>query len=664
MKFHIKSTFVWAVIILIAATTSAPAQLSKQDIANLRARALEEDWTFTVGENSATSYSLDELCGLEVPEGWQEDGNFDPCIPTRDLPLRFDWRDSSGCTPVKNQGGCGSCWAFGTVGALECNILIEDGIEVDLSEQWLVSCNRNGWSCGGGWFAHDYHQWKSDLCGNAGAVLEADFPYAASNLPCDCPYPHQFTIVSWSYIGSSSQIPGIESMKQAILDYGPISVAVAANSAMQAYDGGIFNGPSSSNINHAVVLVGWDDNQGTNGVWFMRNSWGTGWGEDGYMRIEYGISQIGYAACYIDYTGPSWLEIEFAGELPEFIEPGQEVTLEVVAEGINGGEPVAGSGKLHYSINGQPFQAVNMIEMSGGQYQAVLPVADCYDRLEYYVSVEEVSGDTYYMPDPDYPLLTIVTMEIVDVFTDDFETDLGWTVSGNATDGQWNRGIPVDFQRGDPDSDYDGSGQCFLTDNAAENSDVDGGTTTLISPLLDLSEGNVLLSYGRWYSNNSGNDAYTDEMHIYISNDNGVNWTLVETVGPVDQASGGWFEHKFLVDDFIAPTDIMRLRIDASDLNSSSVVEAAIDAVTAVRLLCGPPFICGDANQDEDVNVSDAVHIINYIFAAGSPPEPEEAGDTNCDEIVNVSDAVWIINYVFSGGNLPGDIDGDGIPDC
>ncbi len=101
----------------------------------------------------------------------------------RDLPDAFDWRDVDGVTSVKNQASCGSCWAFGTVGPLECNIKIKDGIEVDLSEQWLVSCNRDGWGCGGGWWAHDYHEWKDDPCDGVGAVLEEYFPYQALDLP-------------------------------------------------------------------------------------------------------------------------------------------------------------------------------------------------------------------------------------------------------------------------------------------------------------------------------------------------------------------------------------------------------------------------------------------------------------------------------------------------
>jgi hypothetical protein len=285
-------------------TAPALGQLSRDDIERLKEQGREAGWTFSIGENGATQYSLDDLCGLREPDNWYKEAPFDPCTPAKNLPDAFDWRDQCNLPPARNQGGCGSCWAFGTVGPLECNIAIKDDIIVNISEQYLVSCNNDDWDCSGGWWAHKYHQWKYDLCYDVGAVMEADFPYAAANLPCNCPYPHQYRIESWSYIGDQSSIPSIDAMKQAILDYGPISVAVVSNSAMHAYNGGVFNQTAGGDVNHAVVLVGWDDNQGTDGVWLMRNSWGTWWGEDaGYMRIEYGCSKIGYGACYVNYPG-------------------------------------------------------------------------------------------------------------------------------------------------------------------------------------------------------------------------------------------------------------------------------------------------------------------------------------------------------------------------
>lgn len=307
------------------------AQVTDRDIAALQERARAEGWTFTVGPNPATGVPLEQLCGAREPENWRATARFDPCLPKRDLPEAFDWRELDGCTPVRDQRDCGSCWAFSTVGALECNIKIKDEVSVNLSEQWLVSCNTDGCSCDGGWYCHDYHQWKTDPCDGTGAVMEADFPYQAEDLPCDCPYPHKYFIESWAYIGVGWGIPEIAAMKQAIIDYGPISVGVYAGSEMVAYNGGIFNLDLGEDINHLVVLVGWDDNQGDSGVWIMRNSWGAGWGEDGYMRIEYGCSLIGYAACYVNYRGVQRIgpgDMEFSdiqGDNDGILEPGETI---------------------------------------------------------------------------------------------------------------------------------------------------------------------------------------------------------------------------------------------------------------------------------------------------------------------------------------------------
>ena len=235
-------------------------------------------------------------------------------IPTPDgtpssLPDAFDWRDHGGVTSVKNQGGCGSCWAFATVGPLEANIKIKDGVEKDLSEQYLLSCNTEGWNCTeGGWWAHDYHWWKKPPSeSEAGAVYEADFPYVAWDAPCNGPYPHPYKIDSWAFVGSEDSVPPVEDIKRAIYEHGPVSAAVCVNSAFRHYSGGVFTGPECTDTNHGVVLVGWDDNQGPNGVWILKNSWGPGWGENGYMRIGYGVSQVGYAANYVVYSpaGPT-----------------------------------------------------------------------------------------------------------------------------------------------------------------------------------------------------------------------------------------------------------------------------------------------------------------------------------------------------------------------
>ncbi|MGD8921995.1 MAG: C1 family peptidase [Candidatus Zixiibacteriota bacterium] len=298
----------------------------------MQSQATAAGWTFTVGQNGATDRSIDELCGFVVPDDWKRTAKFrSPSTSQMNLPERFDWRDTIPLPPIKDQGHCGSCWAFATVGALECNIKIRDGVDVDLSEQYLVSCNSDGWGCGGGFFAHDYHQWKTDECGDSGAVLEEYFPYEARDVSCNCPYPRQYYIEDWAYLTEREDLPSISSIKQAIMEYGPVSVAVCVTSSFQGYIGGVYNDCSAGLRNHAVVLVGWDDNQGTNGVWFMRNSWGPDWGEDGYMRIEYNCSSIGFGACFIEYM-PQDPDIDQDGVLnrddncPWVFNPAQENT--------------------------------------------------------------------------------------------------------------------------------------------------------------------------------------------------------------------------------------------------------------------------------------------------------------------------------------------------
>ncbi len=292
---------------IINGEVSTSKGLTNEDIAALQKQIEIEGWTYTVSENPATKYSIDELCGLVEPEEWWVGAKFDSGMPTSTLPDYFDWRVvAGGLPPIKNQGGCGSCWAFGTIAPLECNIKINDGVIEDLSEQWLVSCNIDGYSCSGGWWCHEYFKLdgnRADPCGDSGAVLEQYFPYVAYNAPCNCPYPHDYFINDWAYVGPINGVATVLQIKQAIYEYGPVSVAVCVNSAFQAYSGGIFSGPTCHSINHAVALVGWDDNQGSNGVWFLRNSWGTGWGEGGYMRIEYGVCDVGYRTVRVDYSG-------------------------------------------------------------------------------------------------------------------------------------------------------------------------------------------------------------------------------------------------------------------------------------------------------------------------------------------------------------------------
>ncbi len=535
----------------------------------------------------ASMRSLDDLCNLVEPQNWWKNARFDPCQPQRNLPTSFDWRDFGGDPPIRDQGSCGGCWAFATTGALECNIKIKHNRSVDLSEQWLINCNTDGWNCDGGWFAHEYHMWKTDPCGATGAVLEQYVPYTALNDPCNCPYPHDYYINNWSYIGNDYSIPPVDSIKQAILDHGPVSVAITTNLAFQQYTGGVFNSHSPLAVNHAVVLVGWNDTQGTNGVWLLRNSWGPAWGENGYMRIEYGCSSVGYAACYVNYT-PSLLEFKLPNGVPEILTPGipANFTLEIIEIGdilINS------TPTLHYRYDNGSYQSIPLMPLGNNHYKAILPPAICGDSPEYYISAQgSASGIHTYPYDAPNTTFSSFVGFLSQFYFDDFENDTGWTVSNdvNLIDGEWERGIPIGGgDRGDPPTDYDGSGYCYLTDNVDGNSDVDGGITYLISPKINLSDGYIaVINYAIWYTNYFGINPHADYFDVYLSNDDGVNYQLVESIGPYSVAA--WIPYRLVVNEYMTPTDSMRLVFAASDLGLGSIVEAGVDTCYAYTLTC------------------------------------------------------------------------------
>lgn len=653
-RFHQLWSYTAASLTLILLVSSAYGQLTSKDIEALKTEGIEEGWTFTVSENPATQYSLEELCGMKMPEGWEEiqaRADRGPSAALAELPAAFDWRDSVPLPPIRNQGGCGSCWAFATTGVLECAIKIKDGLNVDLSEQWLVSCNRDGWTCDGGWWAYDYFNLKADGCGDAGPVYESAFPYAAQQLPCGCPYDHQeqYLVGSWSPMGSAP-----DKIKTALLTYGPVGTTIYVNNAFQAYSGGVFNGCASGEINHAVVIVGWDDNQGPEGVWIIRNSWGSWWGEDGgYMRIPYNCSSVGSNATRIYYPGAAKLTFDYPDGLPKDLTPDQAASFRVNIGGVYGGAPQDATGMLHYSIDSGAVQSVSMARLGPNQYEATLPAIACGSDITFYVSAEELSRGTFFDPDPEQPRNAFPVTNGVPVFQDDFETDRGWTVTGDALNGLWETGVPIAADRGDPPTDFDGSGQCYLTGNASGDSDVDGGTTMIESPVFDLDGMHGLVSYARWYANDYGHDPHTDVFVVSISNDSGLNWVTAETVGPEVEASGGWYQHSFWVDDFLQPSADMKVRFEASDLVTTAVIEAAVDDFEVLAYGC-------DTDWDKD-GVANAGDNCPWVY---NPDQTDldgnligdacegccvgpTVGDCDCSGSIDIADIQTLIDNQF-----------------
>ncbi len=371
--------------------------------------------------------------------------------------------------------------------------------------------------------------------------------------------------------------------------------------------------------------------------------------DDDCMRWVYYEANL-FGDPSVAFHGVGAIAFSYPGGVPSVVSPGVPTTFEVVVEGVGDAEPMAASGQIHYSINGGTYQTDWMTETSTNHYEATLPAVDCGDTLRYYVSVKNVEGGIYNDPDPTSPNMAIVATSITVVFEDNFETDKGWTVSGDAADGQWDRGVPANGDRGDPPTDFDGSGQCYLTDNVAGNSDIDDGTTYLTSPTFDLSAGDAQIHYARWYSNDYGDDPNNDIFYVYISNDNGSNWTVVETVGPAEQASGGWYENTFWVGDFVTPTASMKLRFEASDLNSGSVVEAAVDDVTVTI------YECEQAVDSDEDGFLDSVDNCPYTYNPGQEDGDEDGVGDVCDNCPTESNS--------GQANGDGDDYGDACDNC
>ncbi|RLF63012.1 MAG: hypothetical protein DRN33_04920 [Thermoplasmata archaeon] len=234
------------------------------------------------------------------------------------VPPEWDWRDVDGknwLTPVKNQGNCGSCWDFAAMGALEAVIKIGENnsnFNPDLSEQYLLSCPPESGGCSG-WDAYYAYKYIAE---NGGALTEDCFRYMASDsIPCytKCPDWEDNLVPVEDY--GITYNPGRDYMKSALIKYGPLVVDMTVYDDFFSYRGGIYEHDGNepvSDINHQVVLVGYNDNPG---YWICKNSWGRYWGEDGFFKIAYGDCQIEYCIIYATYDPESrnWAPVADAG---------------------------------------------------------------------------------------------------------------------------------------------------------------------------------------------------------------------------------------------------------------------------------------------------------------------------------------------------------------
>lgn len=216
----------------------------------------------------------------------------------------WDCRQLGLVPPVVNQADCGSCWDFAGSGTCT-SALIKAGYgkadgSLRMSEQYVLDCGRNG-GCNG----DDHSSVFNMFCGD-GLVAAAEYgPYQAREGRCkDTAGMKRYKGGAWGYCDAHADGPAsVQSIKDAMANYGPISVAIAANNAfMNVRPGEVFVG-NSRDINHEVILVGWDDAKGKSvgaeTAWILRNSWGTDWGDGGYCWIGAGSNGVGTDAAWV-----------------------------------------------------------------------------------------------------------------------------------------------------------------------------------------------------------------------------------------------------------------------------------------------------------------------------------------------------------------------------
>ena len=212
-------------------------------------------------------------------------------------PATFDWRNLGGSdwtTPVRDQGPCGSCWAFAPVAIAESKFEIEldnPGLNPDLSEQHLISCSPSG-DCAEGGLPEDALIYMNLV----GIADESDYPYTATDSACATTggWDHPLRkVTEWDYITPENGV-------QMLVNEGPVTVGFEVYSDFITYTGGIYEQDPDAAYEglHAMALVGYDID---NGYWIVKNSWGTGWGEGGYARISFDVPL--YVIYYDTYPG-------------------------------------------------------------------------------------------------------------------------------------------------------------------------------------------------------------------------------------------------------------------------------------------------------------------------------------------------------------------------
>jgi hypothetical protein len=352
----------------------------------------------------------------------------------------------------------------------------------------------------------------------------------------------------------------------------------------------------------------------------------------------------GFAIAGTPALGPGLLAASLESGVPDLLAPATPLEVRVGVEpGVDALVP--GSVALHYRLNGGAYTVVPMGDAGGGDFLSTIPGANCDQTMEFFVTAEGVEAGVVTVPPGGTPFAVEIG-EIETILVDNFETDLGWTVSGDATDGQWTRGIPVDCSsRGAPGADADGSGQCWVTDNSAAsscNSDVDNGTTILTSPVFDLPDG-AQVSYRYWFSDIASGGINGDEWGVDYSTNGGSNWTRLRTVTSV---AATWRSDTIFIGDDVPAGANLRFRFTANDVGTQNVIEAGLDDFRISRQFCEDVNLgCNPADIAEPFDVLDLADVQAFIAGfTGQDPVADIAAPFGVWDLADVQSFIASFN--------------------
>ena len=332
MKIRIILVFM-ACILVLPATAFGADGLTLSDVQNA-IKAKGADWVAgETGVSKLTLYEKANLCGVPQEPPPEPEETWTP-PPETVIPIgTFDWRNVNGMnwmTPVKNQNPCGTCWDYCAIGVIEAQVNIDRNdpdVDVDLSEQMTLSCwpgpgkaHTTPW-CSGGWPHYTFDQARNE----GGIPDEACFPDTCKTNSCPaggrpCAPCSDWESRAWTISSYPGVSPHTVAAYKAALQYGPLAVCFEVPDDWYFYKSGVYSptikSPEWAELfepgqpNHCVVLVGYSDPghdpMHPQGYWIVKNSWGPGWGTDGYGAVIYGGFEQ-YAYCYrvVGTTGPS-----------------------------------------------------------------------------------------------------------------------------------------------------------------------------------------------------------------------------------------------------------------------------------------------------------------------------------------------------------------------